>query len=628
MNKMESTQHLTEFIFGDDAGEFTGGKIRIVDERPRRVSIYDVFLIMGDTSPPKTLQRLKERYPEVIDVCHHYKFEGQGQKNTNVTDAKGLVLLLMLLPGRKAADFRLKAAKILVRYLGGDITLIPEIENINQMQMHKSDVFGFSDLVLNITSLDQKLQSTSEFINPPINDQLLPPNIVYIMWIGYDHERDINVYKYGETTDLKTRSIGHKTEQKSQNYVLQVVLGNHSTSNFQNIVASIVNEKRIKLNTGSKNYNKEVFVCRNHGELQDIIGQIIKICNGDYYKNVVKDIRVMDGLIDPVALKTYHLERLKFQYQLMIAHAEKEVDHAKQVQVYENVLKDEDIQNMSIDEHMYDCEDIVSEIIDDEDDIAKECHLQPFLPTYPYDAIESVETLDEFLDKYCELGEDKKVCQSKLYEAYTTYISSQGFLGRRTFYAKIRDIKTITTSTTVPTLLHGVTLKPGVINDAHILIRDFLHQKCEFQPQYRVSSTDIYESFIEFVKSDIKLTASQMRTMSIHQVNLNSILKSCYPYKYGYISQHTQGYFGIKLKSQIIQEISELVLQFINDHIEKVPGERINRRPVYKKFLKWFEEKYKDNAETRGWNSATLREEMKKHFPFKNYKWCDLKLKD
>lgn len=64
-------------------------------------------------------------------------------KKTPVIDAKGLTKILMLLPGLRVADFRDKAADILVRYLGGDITLIPEIEKNNAIQESLPDKFGF-----------------------------------------------------------------------------------------------------------------------------------------------------------------------------------------------------------------------------------------------------------------------------------------------------------------------------------------------------------------------------------------------------------------------------------------------------------------------------------------------------
>jgi hypothetical protein len=44
-----------------------------------------------------------------------------------VTDARGLVIIINMLPGRKAEQFRIACADIIVRYLGGDEALVAEI---------------------------------------------------------------------------------------------------------------------------------------------------------------------------------------------------------------------------------------------------------------------------------------------------------------------------------------------------------------------------------------------------------------------------------------------------------------------------------------------------------------------
>jgi len=75
---------------------------------------------------------------------------GARQRDTPVADARGLVTILNLLPGKKAAEFRAKSADIIVRYLGGDETLIQEIKDIRELQEelrnaepeHPARIFG------------------------------------------------------------------------------------------------------------------------------------------------------------------------------------------------------------------------------------------------------------------------------------------------------------------------------------------------------------------------------------------------------------------------------------------------------------------------------------------------------
>ena len=57
----------------------------------------------------------------------NFKFSGQGQRATPVADVRTMVEIVMVLPGRTASMHRRKAADILVRYLGGDPSLVEEI---------------------------------------------------------------------------------------------------------------------------------------------------------------------------------------------------------------------------------------------------------------------------------------------------------------------------------------------------------------------------------------------------------------------------------------------------------------------------------------------------------------------
>ena len=51
-----------------------------------------------------------------------------------VTDARGAIELIMLLPGKTAAMARQSAASVVVRYLGGDMSLVQEVMTHRQVQ--------------------------------------------------------------------------------------------------------------------------------------------------------------------------------------------------------------------------------------------------------------------------------------------------------------------------------------------------------------------------------------------------------------------------------------------------------------------------------------------------------------
>ena len=126
-----------DLVFPADAGDFAGAKVRKTTETPPRVSVFDLIAVVKDESVDaarKSFSRLKETHPEFEAACHYFKFPGQGQRDTPVTGARGVVVILNLLGGPRAARFRLKCADIVVRALGGDETLVEEIRRNAESQ--------------------------------------------------------------------------------------------------------------------------------------------------------------------------------------------------------------------------------------------------------------------------------------------------------------------------------------------------------------------------------------------------------------------------------------------------------------------------------------------------------------
>ena len=125
-------------------------QIRKTAEDPPRVSVLDVIsAVTGlDSSNASTVYtRLREQFPEVGTECSLFKFAGRGQRNTPITCVKGAVTLVMLLPGRAAANVRKQAASTLVRYLGGDLSMVDELarNHLAQQELDSDDparIFG------------------------------------------------------------------------------------------------------------------------------------------------------------------------------------------------------------------------------------------------------------------------------------------------------------------------------------------------------------------------------------------------------------------------------------------------------------------------------------------------------
>lgn len=94
--------------------EFGDYEIRVVGDG--RFSIFDVLAAFGgctDKDARMVFKRLTKGHPEVVTLCDYFKFPGRGQRETPVTDAQGMYQILMLLPGKRGAEFRKWAAGII-----------------------------------------------------------------------------------------------------------------------------------------------------------------------------------------------------------------------------------------------------------------------------------------------------------------------------------------------------------------------------------------------------------------------------------------------------------------------------------------------------------------------------------
>ena len=104
-----------------------------VRKKDGKVAIYDVLRTVTLQAPDacrKIWRRLLETHPELVGICQEMKFGGAGRGNrqlTPATDARGIAMVLMVLPGPAATIFRMQAAGVLVRFLGGDPELVAEV---------------------------------------------------------------------------------------------------------------------------------------------------------------------------------------------------------------------------------------------------------------------------------------------------------------------------------------------------------------------------------------------------------------------------------------------------------------------------------------------------------------------
>ncbi len=113
--------------------DITEAELRRIRKADGQVSVFDVIRAVTGQAPAacrKLWCRLTEAHPELAAFCRPKEFKVKGRGGnlaTPAADATGITQVLMLLPGRAAAEFRKSVAKVLVRYIGGDPTLVDEI---------------------------------------------------------------------------------------------------------------------------------------------------------------------------------------------------------------------------------------------------------------------------------------------------------------------------------------------------------------------------------------------------------------------------------------------------------------------------------------------------------------------
>ena len=153
-------------------GIFQGRESEIRITQDKKISVFDFIRVVGGQENPRdTWNNIKKKYKkEVVEFLDNLKFPGSGQRLTPVINVQGMVKLLFWLPGELAKQFRSKSAEIMIRYLGGDLTLIDEIKTIdnehrvnpnNIAQVFRNEVNNNS--LLNFNQLNNSKQLLSHF---------------------------------------------------------------------------------------------------------------------------------------------------------------------------------------------------------------------------------------------------------------------------------------------------------------------------------------------------------------------------------------------------------------------------------------------------------------------------------
>ena len=138
-------------------GIFSGRELEIRITPDKQISVFDFIKFVGGQANPKQTWKnvLNNHKDEIVQFLDYSQF-GKTKK-TPVVNVQGMVKLLFWLPGELAKQFRSKSAEVMIRYLGGDLTLIDEIKTINQHHIdHPNNVARvFREEIISKLNYDQ-----------------------------------------------------------------------------------------------------------------------------------------------------------------------------------------------------------------------------------------------------------------------------------------------------------------------------------------------------------------------------------------------------------------------------------------------------------------------------------------
>lgn len=101
--------------------------IRVTTESPPRLSAIDLTMVVCQVDSKYSSEIFNKTDDEVSVNYGHFKFPGQGQRETPVVTATQAFELIMVLKGKMAGQYRKQMADIIRRYFAGDSALHAEV---------------------------------------------------------------------------------------------------------------------------------------------------------------------------------------------------------------------------------------------------------------------------------------------------------------------------------------------------------------------------------------------------------------------------------------------------------------------------------------------------------------------
>ena len=197
------------------------GRIRMtLDKQPAVIDVIAIITLKSKNESAETWRRLEKQSLIVKAFVFDGSFPGNSRRTPIAKDLKALIQVIFMLPGREASLVRQAAAEVFIRFMGGDLSLIRDVQRMNEVQgflrendpEHPMRVFGEA---VEVTSTEVTSASQIPVAqDPPV--PRVPPNPI-IMRVedsiglpGSDHlyaasRLEDNILKIGVSKDVVER---------------------------------------------------------------------------------------------------------------------------------------------------------------------------------------------------------------------------------------------------------------------------------------------------------------------------------------------------------------------------------------------------------------------------------------
>jgi hypothetical protein len=168
-----------------------------IDRSTGTGSVIDVInmLCPGNTRQAATdaIKAVRESCPELSEKILRLKIDGKGCL-TPCADAKTLVEIVWALPGKAARDFRRSSAKTVCRIMGGDLSLVQEIEGRYHALQGTEGGRAAQDFLMSDASSSDEKQGVKRFKGElPVELQLADPAQRSAYFDAWMQERQVQV---------------------------------------------------------------------------------------------------------------------------------------------------------------------------------------------------------------------------------------------------------------------------------------------------------------------------------------------------------------------------------------------------------------------------------------------------